>query len=361
MDGGIDASFRLLAGRTIRKQAKRLSVQLEGVRRADDVECVHQARVASRRLQAALKMFRDCLEPGQRKRWRKEIRRFVDRLGEARDGDVQIEYLCRALRSVDRVERYPGIARLLSRTQRRRERQQKRVLKAVGRLQSGGVPEEMRRAARQLATGGGKRPKTVCSETSLRITGQRVVGQLDKLIRYEDSLADGEAKQRHHAMRIAAKRLRYTMEIAGPVYEGGLDEALRTVKKLQVFLGDVHDCDVWLEKLDDFDRSLRRTIRKRYGTDAAAEPLMVGIDYLRSQRQDQRQRAFRELVDYWSQLQQQDYWDKLAGDMIYPHPGDGESTRTDEPLQELHVQEPVAAASEPAGVAAPPGQGAQGK
>ena len=78
MDSGIDASFRLLAARYIRKQAKQLSVQLEGVRRADDVECVHQVRVASRRLQAALKMFRDCLEPGQRTRWRKEIRRIVE-------------------------------------------------------------------------------------------------------------------------------------------------------------------------------------------------------------------------------------------------------------------------------------------
>ena len=359
MDHGIDASFRLLAARCLRKQAKRLSRQLEGVRRADDVECVHQTRVASRRLQAALKMFRNCLEPDQRKRWRKEIRRVVDRLGEARDGDVQIEYLCRALRSVDRVECYPGIARLLSRTERRRERLQKPVLKAVDRLQSADVLEEMRRAAKQLAKGGGRRPKTVRSETSLRITGQRVVGQLEKLLRHEDGLADCEAKGRHHAMRIAAKRLRYTMEIAGPVYEGGLDEAVKTVKKLQVFLGDVHDCDVWIERLDDFDRSLRRTIRKRYGTDAPAEPLTVGIDYLRSQRQDRRERAFRDLVDYWRKLQRQDYWGKLAGDMVYPKPGD--STRAAAPLLEPHVRGPVAAASEPADASAPAGQGTQGE
>ncbi len=359
MDNGIDTSFRLLAARCIRKQAKRLCGQLEGVRRADDVECVHQTRVASRRLQAALKMFRNCLEPDQRKQWRKELHRIVDRLGEARDGDVQIEYLCGVLRSVDRVECYPGIARLLSRTQRRRERQQKRVLKAVDRLQSAGVLEEMRRAGRRLATGGGKRPKTVRSETSLTITGERVVRQLEKFLRHEDSLDDCEAKQRHHAMRIAAKRLRYTMEIAGPVYEGGLDEALKTVKKLQVFLGDVHDCDVWLQRLDDFDRSLRQTIRKRYGTDAPAEPLAIGIDYLRSQQQNRRERAFRELVDYWRHLQQQDYWDKLAGDVIYQKPG--EHTRTDVPLQGPHVREPVAAASEPASVSASPGQGTQGK
>ena len=93
-----DSSYRFLAAGHIRRQAKQLAEQLDGVRAAEDIECIHRARVASRRLRSALKMFSDCFRGKMVKRWRKQIRRITRELGDARDKDVQIDFLCGAWR-----------------------------------------------------------------------------------------------------------------------------------------------------------------------------------------------------------------------------------------------------------------------
>jgi len=85
-----DLSYRLLAARFIRRQVKQLGEQFDGIRQGEDVEYLHRARVASRRLRAALRMFHDCWGPKKMKGWRKAIRRVTRGLGDARDKDVQI-------------------------------------------------------------------------------------------------------------------------------------------------------------------------------------------------------------------------------------------------------------------------------
>jgi len=47
-------------------------------------------------------------------------------------------------------------------------------------------------------------------------------------------------------MRIAAKRLRYTLEISNLPFERRLSANIEIMKRLQSLLGKVHDCDVWL-------------------------------------------------------------------------------------------------------------------
>jgi len=59
----------------------------------EDIEQVHDMRVATRRLRAALEVFESCFPA---KRWRRALRRvkvLADALGERRDRDVAIEFL----------------------------------------------------------------------------------------------------------------------------------------------------------------------------------------------------------------------------------------------------------------------------
>ena len=111
---------------------------------------------------------------------------------------------------------------------------------------------------------------------------------------------------------IAAKRLRYTVEIAKPVYVPSLDEFITAVKKVQTLLGDVHDCDVWLEHLDAYAASERRRVVALFGHTGRFARLEAGINYLRQERRARRQQVFQELVDYWRQLQVQGIWEDLA-------------------------------------------------
>ncbi len=139
-------------------------------------------------------------------------------------------------------------------------------------------------------------------------------------------------------MRIAAKRLRYTLEIARPVYPARLDEAVEATKKVQSLLGDVHDCDVWAEHLDAFAREERDRILALFGHAGRLVRLQAGIEHLRGDRRRHREEVFRQLVEYWAELGRRQFWEKLKG--VVQSPG--------EPPAAAPPPEPAAAAVSPA-------------
>jgi len=315
MTNSVDTSYCILGAKYIRKQAKQLLAQLEEVRNPDDAEYVHQSRVASRRLRAALRMFRDCYAKRQRKAWQKEIRRVTEGLGEARDCDVQIEFLCKTLAEMTDPSCYSGIARMLVEIEKNRERLQAKVVRAANRLESSGVLNEMREATRHfdLDSDSDSDSDEPCGGSPLCFEQceQHILDCLNEMQSFQHSLDDAEDHPNHHAMRIAAKRLRYTLEIAGPVYEGRVDADIKAVKRLQTLLGDIHDCDVWVERLDAFAERERVKVNRRTKGSLPFARLETGIDFLRQQRQEQRRETFGQLVDYWRQLEAESQWERL--------------------------------------------------
>lgn len=88
-----EASFGAAARRVVKVRAKEVFEQAVGVLDLEEVERVHDMRVATRRLRAALEVFEPCFP---RKRHRKALERvkaLADALGERRDADVEIELL----------------------------------------------------------------------------------------------------------------------------------------------------------------------------------------------------------------------------------------------------------------------------
>src|SRR4051794_29380384 len=55
--------------------------------------------------------------------------------------------------------------------------------------------------------------------------------------------ADPAASETLHDMRIAAKRLRYVLELTGGCFGPYAQTAARHAKELQDLLGEMHDCD----------------------------------------------------------------------------------------------------------------------
>jgi CHAD domain-containing protein len=297
MAQSVDEGYRVLAAKYFRKQAKRLAEQAEGARKGDDPECIHQARVASRRLRAGMRMFGECFDTEQLKTWRKQIRRVTRRLGDARDKDVQIEFLCGVLDALKQKACYPGIAQLLAKLERQRQRLQPQVVEAAERLKASGVIEQMQAVTKRVLSEATAEGASLCSPCVLTQTRQHILENLEQLLAYQDSLTDPEDLQRHHALRIAAKRLRYTLEISAPVYRGRLDGTVDAIKKVQTLLGGVHDCDVWAEHLQAFAAKERQRTLKYYGRVEPFARLDVGIEYLQQQRRQRRAEVFQELVD----------------------------------------------------------------
>lgn len=304
--------YRFLAAQYLRKQLKQLSAQFDGIRSAENAEFVHRARVASRRLRAALRMFRDCLPRRTVKQWRKTMRRVTKELGDARDRDVQIAFMTSVLQNVEQPAQLAGIARILVKLELAREGLQPQILAALDRLQASGALEEMNATAKaMLADEDEARGKTPGCERP-RELGEYILSQLEELLSHQDSLSRPDDAEAHHAMRIAAKRLRYSMEICKPAYNGHLEESLTAIKEVQGLLGEIHDCDVWNDQLGTLLADEREWIVKCYGRESPLARLQVGVDYLRQECRRRRDQRFQRLVSYWQELDQQKAWARLT-------------------------------------------------
>lgn len=88
-----DEEFAAAAARIVRVRAAEVFAQAEGVLDLDDVEPLHDMRVATRRLRAALEICAPCFPPKRHRKALKRVKRLADALGERRDRDVEIEFL----------------------------------------------------------------------------------------------------------------------------------------------------------------------------------------------------------------------------------------------------------------------------
>lgn len=298
--------------------------EIAGVKEAKDIEYIHRMRVASRRLRAALPLFSSCFPEKQYTKWMKEMTKITRALGDARDADVQIAFLQKALKKIQKGQGLdkndpcgnkpsmePAIRFLLLSLRKKRDILQKRVLSALVVLEKSRVAEEMLHAFTSLNTGFLEmRAKPKLSGIP-PLAALRILRRLSALLSYDPWVLHPEAVAEHHATRIAAKKLRYTMEIYGSVYRNSLKKPLARVKKIQEILGDIHDCDVWIDHITLIlmrERNLLRSskVTKRPDTETLASLKMVLLD-----REAERKRRYRQFVCYWRSLARAKLWEDL--------------------------------------------------
>ncbi len=239
-----------------------LSAEIAGVREDDDIEHVHRMRVASRRLRAALPLFAECFPEKEYRLWLREIKKITRALGAARDTDVQIAFLKKYLKSQaapipqnvpvknpeDTSHSGDPLGTLLARLQKQRGILQKKVIAVLDELEHSQVLPSLR-AACAPPTEIGKRKKRERYAGVLPVAAGRVGRRLQAIHQYEPFVHNPDAVFEHHALRIAAKKLRYTLEAYAPLYRRSLARPIARIKRLQDLLGDIHDCDVWIEQM----------------------------------------------------------------------------------------------------------------
>jgi CHAD domain-containing protein len=113
--------YALAAARIVRVRADELLAHSEHVLDTDDIERVHDMRVASRRLRAVLEIFEPCFPKADFKTVLRDVKALADALGERRDPDVHIEDMQAFAAAVQAAHR-PGLEALVSRLRERQER-----------------------------------------------------------------------------------------------------------------------------------------------------------------------------------------------------------------------------------------------
>ena len=106
--------FAVAGALVVETRAAELLGHSEGVLDTAEIEGVHDMRVATRRLRAALEVFAPCFPKAEHKRVLKEVKAIADALGERRDRDVAIASLSAFAEQMPTPDR-PGITSLIGR------------------------------------------------------------------------------------------------------------------------------------------------------------------------------------------------------------------------------------------------------
>ncbi len=310
----VNEGTQLLACQYLREQLDVLAQHTQGVRLARDIEDVHQARVASRRIRAALAMFKPCFPGKKVKQWTRCIRGITAGLGLARDKDVQILFARDMLQhlSEDNRRYRTGIQRLHLRLSQQRSALQPRLVKLLDKLDRSQVLGDMAGDLERMLFALRSRQISVETPMVRAETAGQIQSRLAAFLASQDCLADATRVDEHHRMRILAKKLRYTLEICRAAYGRDLSEPIKSVKRVQTLLGDVHDCDVWAEQIDHFIRDEYQRTLEYFGHNRPFNFIQPGLDYLKQERLIQRQNLFGELQQTWNQIDQEGAWESLT-------------------------------------------------
>jgi CHAD domain-containing protein len=117
--------------------------------------------------------------------------------------------------------------------------------------------------------------------------------RLAEMYRFARYVHDSERVEDLHNMRIAAKRLRYTMEVFAPCFPGPTFDGLyENVKKIQEQIGDIHDCDVRVPMLSS-----------HIASDGRHHPeIRIGIEKAVAAEQAKRRRLYGRFIRSWTKL-----------------------------------------------------------
>ena len=244
----VDASMSLgeVAFAVLRAQFARMRAYEPGTRLGDDPEELHDMRVPTRRMRAAIKVFRGALP--ERAGWFEEELRWVARaLGDVRDLDVQIERF-QAWKRVADEEDSRFLEKILTITRKRRAEARKNMLEVLDSERY----ERLESSFGEMLSRGPGTGLELEQANGREMAGEPVTAVAPALIsrRYRKwrkaakRLDENSSPEDFHDARKKGKRLRYTLEFVSEVYGKPAQKLIKPLKALQDDLGDHQDAIV---------------------------------------------------------------------------------------------------------------------
>lgn len=174
----------------------------------------------------------------------------------------------------------------------------------------------MEQALDRLMSSGKLKQRSIHTLGEFRQARDHITKRLKDMLALEPFILQPDRIVEHHEMRKTAKHLRYTMEYFQPLFPGSLDNAIKSAHKIQRMLGDIHDCDVWVQYLDQFVEDETVRTRNYLGDTDTIKTIEPGIRYLRENRRRQRLRIYRKFVTYWETTIEEKLWENLKHTLL---------------------------------------------
>ncbi len=248
-----DDSMPEVAKKVLMQHFRRMEANEKGTRKGEDIEKLHDMRVAVRRMRTAARIFGRFLDEDELRPFSRELRALGRVLGPIRDLDIQLDH-ARSFRPTLRMRERLDLDALLEDWGKERARLRKRLLEHLDSSGFGRFRKEFpmfledpSRGARPVVTdNGGVRPSL------LRHEGPVILSERLAAVRaYEGWLEGDEVPlRRYHRLRIEVKRLRYTLEFLSDVTGPEAEPLILSLKTAQDHLGEMREAWMTAERLE---------------------------------------------------------------------------------------------------------------
>ncbi len=254
-----------------------------GIQEDQDIECLHDFRVAVRRSRSLLTMLKRDLDPA----FLPDLRKGLQVLGQAtnalRDLDVYMAQRPHYEKMLPAVLR-PAIAPWFEALGRRREREAISVKRFLTSRTYGRIMDDLARfAAGEVGTGSTPNAYT---RPLIEVARKAIDRSFARSLRIGRRISAASPDDLLHRLRIQSKQLRYALEFFRDLFPPGpAGVAIRQVKALQECLGIYNDRSVQQQFLFDYLKGIPAPYGPRRIALAAAIGALIGLLFLEKVRQ----------------------------------------------------------------------------
>jgi CHAD domain-containing protein len=266
----------------LQRQWKRYRQALKRCQRDFSEEAVHESRVETRRLMAQLELLGVLAEAREFKRARRALKEHLECFNPLRDTQVQLLVLDQ------QADAFPDAAALRVALRAREKRCLIDASKQIRDVDTGRVKQLIAGLLREMeAAGASPERRTLARRAILR-----AVDNAFELVAERRKQMDPGQAATIHRTRVAFKTFRYMVEALQPLLPEISHARLEAMQAFQTLLGDLQDSDVFLERVDKFNRK----------APARAKSLAAFRHWLlrrRTQQIDLCMRHADALLDFW--------------------------------------------------------------
>jgi CHAD domain-containing protein len=278
--------------RALRRQLKKIGSSVPAVLATEEPEDIHQMRVAVRRLRTYLQTLEDAplFRTRRLRRLSRRVHPLATALGDVRDLDILLQ----------RVEGFAttasppagALGMLRDELLWRRVKARRRLQRALGSRALRRVLKTPRKSARRLV-------RRVDGEQRVLVrhfAGDAIWRRYETVLSFEGIMSDPPAEQLH-GLRIACKRLRYTLELFDDNDQPASSDLQQTLTTVQDRLGELQDSIFALRVLT----SLRYTY-----------PTNTVIEEFAHQQESYRDELRAGIAPYWEKVSGSPFRQALA-------------------------------------------------
>jgi hypothetical protein len=171
----------------------------------------------------------------------------------------------------------------------------------------------------------GLEPDGLLADNAMRMARVRI----DEVWSFADPARRPEDQKALHDMRIAAKRLRYLLELMEPCLGKPAARGARRARKLQSLLGEIHDCDELLPLVRRHAKRMRADDARAVRATAVGEPDLEpeaarnapnraryrGLGSLHAYLEARRHVLFTRFLNEWAEIERKGFRERLEADL----------------------------------------------